>query len=153
MTPQQLREEIAIELELIEAIVAEVASLSSDLKARTPTLREQTAAAAFLAQFYSGVENILKRIHRFYDVPSPSGDSWHIEIFRRFCAPGFPPLPVLFDSNLSTALAPFRKFRHVVYHSYGFQLDWERMREGIATVGDIYDRLKQVLANHLNQLE
>jgi len=34
-------------------------------------LRDKTAAAAFLAQFYSGIENILKRISRFYHVNLP----------------------------------------------------------------------------------
>jgi hypothetical protein len=45
------------------------------LLAEIPTVREQTAAAAFLAQFYNGIENILKRISIFYEVPLPTGDT------------------------------------------------------------------------------
>ncbi len=60
-------------------------------------------------------------------------------------------------------LAPYRKFRHVVLHGYGFQLDWERMTEGIEHVNVIYQRLKtrfekflescfQALVNNIHML-
>jgi antitoxin ParD1/3/4 len=61
VTPAELREDVGIELEALEAIVQELLSLQADVVNRDPTVREQTAAAAFLAQFYNGVENILKR--------------------------------------------------------------------------------------------
>ncbi|MEW6607670.1 MAG: hypothetical protein AB1414_09505 [bacterium] len=79
---------------------------------REPTVREKTAAGAFLAQFYGGIENILKRISHFYSIPLPTGSNWHTDLFKRFCAPSYVPLPVLFDDSLSLAFAPFRKFRH-----------------------------------------
>jgi hypothetical protein len=123
MKPEELREEIAIELELMEATVRELSALQNDLAGREPTVREKTAAAAFLAQFYNGVENILKRISRFHAVPLPTSDTWHVDLFKRFCMPPYEPLPALLDEPLASALAPFRKFRHVVYHSYGFELD------------------------------
>lgn len=49
-------------------------------------------------------------------------------------------------------MAPFRKFRHVVYHSYGFQLDWNRMREGIEKVEDVYSRFTSKLLAYLQTL-
>ncbi|MBU2055161.1 MAG: hypothetical protein KKC25_09320 [Proteobacteria bacterium] len=82
----------------------------------------------------------------------PSGEIWHVELFRRFCAPSFPSLPVLFDESLSSDLAPYRKFRHVVHHGYGFQLDWERMAEGIERVNGIYQRLKKRIGDYLESL-
>lgn len=101
MKPEQLRQEITIELESIESIVRELASLQRDITGRKPTVRETTAAAAFLAQFYNGLENILKRISRFYDVPLPSGETWHLELFDRFCSPPYDPLPALFTNALA----------------------------------------------------
>lgn len=65
MTPDDLREDIDNELEAMQLIVNELGSIQLDLKRREPTLREKTAATAFLAQFYNGVENILKRISFF----------------------------------------------------------------------------------------
>jgi len=61
VTAAELREEIEIELENIENILQELSSLRSDVADHQPTIRETTAAAAFLAQFYGGIENILKR--------------------------------------------------------------------------------------------
>jgi hypothetical protein len=113
---------------------------------------KKTVAAAFIAQFYGGIENILKRIHHYYDVPMPTGDSWHIEIFKRFCNPRCAPLPVLFNDILAGELAAFRKFRHVVYHGYGFQLDWERMRDGLAVIEDVHTRLNSAITAYLSDL-
>jgi hypothetical protein len=62
-----------------------------------PTVRENAAAAAFLAQFYNGIENILKRICRCHNVPLPTGDTWHTVLFQRFCSPAYADLPLLFD--------------------------------------------------------
>lgn len=152
MTADELREEISIELELIDGVCRELASLRRDLAGREPTVREKTAAAAFLAQFYGGVENILKRISRFHGAELPSGATWHSELFRRFCSPSFNPLPVLFDDTLARSLAPYRKFRHFVYHSYGFQADWERMTEGIDNLEDVFGAFKVRLDVYVNTL-
>jgi len=75
MTTGELEEEISIELDLIESTVQGLLSLKRDLADREPSVREKTAAAAFMAQFYNGIENILIRITRFKSVPLPKGDS------------------------------------------------------------------------------
>jgi hypothetical protein len=152
MTTEELREEIGIELELMATTVREVCLLLNDLSGREPTVREKTAGAAFIAQFYGGVENILKRIHRYYGIPMPIGDSWHIEVFRRFCKPALSPLPQLFDDFLAADLAPFRKFRHVVHHGYGFQLEWDRMKEGLQAVENMHNRLKTAFSEFMQIL-
>jgi hypothetical protein len=152
MTLAELCEEISIELEMMGCTVHEVVSLLNDLADREPTVREKTAAAAFLAQFYGGIENILKRFHRFHGIPMPIGDSWHTDIFKRFCNPPYPPFPVLFDDSLAADLSPFRKFRHVVYHGYGFQLDWERMKEGLGMVEKVYLRFTSSVTDYTAKL-
>ncbi len=152
MTPAELKEEIAIELENIETVLRELSQLHKNVQGREASLLEKTAASAFLAQFYNGLENILKRISRYCNVPLPTGEIWHVEFFRYFCTPPTPPLPALFDPSLAADLAPYRKFRHVVHHGYGFQLDWERMAEGIGQVNDVYRRLKIRLDDYMQSL-
>ena len=132
--------------------LVELMALNRDVAKRSPTVREKTAAAAFLAQFYGGVENILKRICVYHSVLIPTGDTWHIELFQGFCLPGHPPLPVLFDQSLAADLAPYRRFRHVVFHSYGFQLDWNRMAEGMSNVEGVFLRMKARLDDYLRSL-
>lgn len=152
MNLAELREEIFIELDNMQTTVAEVEALQRDLAGREPTNREKTAAATFLAQFYSGVENILKRLSRFHGLPLPTGDTWHADLFKQFCEPAHAPLPALFDAALAAQLAPFRKFRHVVFHGYGFQIDWERMQEGVAQLGPLFVTLKARVLDYLNHL-
>jgi hypothetical protein len=127
MNPADLREEVAIDLEAMARTVEELTALRKDVADREPSVREKTAAAAFMAQFYNGLENVLKRISAYYEVPLPVGADWHIELFSRYCQPPYAPLPLLFDQQLAARLAPFRRFRHVAIHGYGFQLDWSRM--------------------------
>jgi hypothetical protein len=150
--PAQLREEIVVELGAIEATVKELLALQRDIAPREPAVREKTAAAAFLAQFYNGIENILKRISLYCEIPLPTGETWHIELFRRFCSPPHPGLPALFDEDLASAVAPYRRFRHVVFHSYGFQLDWSRMAEGVASVEDVFSKFQASLFDYLETI-
>ena len=149
MTPDELREAIEIELDAIQVTVNELIALQRDVLHREPTVREQTAAAAFLAQFYNGVESILKRICLYHDVPLPTGETWHVDLFKRFCSPGDPNLPQLFNDELASALSPYRRFRHVAFHSYGFQFDWERMSEGVEQTEEVYQRFRKSLAGYL----
>jgi len=153
VTSAELREEIAIELEAMEATVNELLTLQDDVAGREPTVREKTAAAAFLAQFYSGVENILKRISSYLDVALPTGETWHVALFRRFCSPPYATLPLLFDESLAAALAPYRRFRHVAFHSYGFQLNWSHMAQGVASVQDVFLQIKASLVNYLRAID
>ena len=153
MKRDDLKEEVSIELELLEMVVSELLALMEDVGQEEPPLRDKTAAAGFLAQFYNGIENILKRICRYYEIPLPAGNAWHVALFRRFCSPPYDPLPALFDEPFSSALAPYRKFRHVVFHGYGFQLDWSRMREGIENVEEVFLGFKARLADYLRTIE
>jgi hypothetical protein len=150
--PQILREEIAIELEALETTVNELLELQRDVADREPTTREKTAASAFLAQFYNGIENILKRISLYHSVALPTGETWHIDLFQRFCSPSYSGLPTLFDRDLADDMAPYRRFRHIVFHGYGFQLDWNRMAGGVSGVQDVFSRFKTELSDYLATL-
>ena len=153
MTPIELREEIVIELEALEIIVKELVALHKDVADREPTVREKTAAAAFLAQFYNGIENLLKRLSRYHNVPLPTGETWHVDLFRRFCSPPYPPLPALFNTSLAAALAPYRRFRHVAFHSYGFELEWRYMAEGVDNVESVFLQIKTKLTDYLQTID
>lgn len=153
MTYEELEEEIAVELEALESTVNELISLEGDVAGREPTVREKTAAAAFLAQFYSGVENILKRISRYHNVAIPSGETWHVDLFQRYCSPIKPDLPTLLDKAMSLSLAPYRRFRHVAFHGYGFQLEWERMAEGVARIQNVFSQFKSSLSDYMESIK
>lgn len=149
MTADDLRSEISIGIESIDNVLEKLSALYGDVKKRRPTVREKTAAGSFMAQFYSGVENILKRISVYHEVPLPSGRMWQVDLFRRFCVPSHRPLPELFDDLLASGFSPYRRFRHVFHHSYGFELEWERMKEGIERAPEIFTCFKEKILNYL----
>jgi hypothetical protein len=149
----ELREEIIVELEAMEMTVNELVALHQDVANREPTIREITAAAAFLAQFYSGLENILKRMSVFHGIPLPTAETWHVELFQRFSHPALPGLPLLFNEPLASTLAPYRRFRHVAFHSYSFQLDWQRMIEGVENVDRVFEQVKDSLFRYLDTID
>lgn len=152
MIKDEIREEIAIELEAIQQIVSELLELLKDIGDKEPSVREKTAAGAFLAQFYNGVENLLKRISKYYNVDIPNAENWHIELFKRFCNPPMPPLPELFNDELPALMASYRRFRHVFFHGYGFQLEWEQMQGGIANISTVYNKLQNNINAFLERL-
>ena len=71
---------------------------------------------------------------------------------QRFSSPSHPELPQLFDDALASALAPYRRFRHVAFRSYGFQLDWSRMAEGVNQLERVFDQLKTSLSAYLRTI-
>jgi hypothetical protein len=146
-----LKKEIRIQLDLLDSTVHEIVALRSDLADRAPTTRERAAAGAFLADFYGGIENLLKRISFHYGIEPPSGDNWHLDLFLRFCKPGFSGLPVLIDDDLREPLAAYRRFRHVLHHGYVIQLQWNRMVEGINGIEPVYAKFKANLLTALSE--
>ena len=56
MTAEELKAEIAIEFDALRQVVNELESLRRDVAGREPTVREKTAAAAFLAQYYTAMD-------------------------------------------------------------------------------------------------
>jgi hypothetical protein len=148
MTAEDLRAEIDIDIEAIETALEKLSALYFDVGARRATVREKTAAANFLAQFYGGIENILKRISLFHNIPLPTGKTWQMDLFKLFCIPVYRTLPELFDESLASALSPYRRFRYVFHHSYSFELEWERMKEGIERAPHLFVRFKETVLKY-----
>jgi hypothetical protein len=148
MQAEDLREEI--EIERMQQTLDELTSLWQASAEHEPTVVEKTAAGAFLAQLYSGIENIMKRISRFYGVALPEGAQWHDVLFQRFTEAGSAGLPRLFQADLARDLDVYRRFRHLFVHGYGIDLDWRRMQEGAESAprvfGNVFAAIRGFLA-------
>lgn len=153
METRELREQVALELDRMEEVVGELQKLVRDVDRREPTVRERTAGGAFLADFYMGVENIFKRISRYHGVDLPRSDRWHVELFQRFGPTSHESLPALLTDKLADELRPYRQFRHVVHHGYGFELDWNRMEEGIQRAPEVYGSFRRQVQAYLDDLQ
>lgn len=152
MQPSELREQVDLELDRLDRVVVELQKLLEDVRGNTPSTRERVAAGAFLADFYMAVERILERISRYHGLEIDRSERWHTELFQRFCSPAESPIPVLFPDHLAVEMRPYRRFRHVVHHGYGFDLDWDRMEEGIRRAPEVRDLFSEQVRRYLDEL-
>lgn len=157
-----LAEDIRGELNQMEVVVEELTAIAGDVGEGPVSLRDRAAASAFLASFYMGVENILKRIIRYHDMDLPSGDRWHVELFERFCTsqventgvdfPSTDLLPVLFDGDLVRQMDAYRRFRHVIHHGYERDLDYDRMRPGVEGASGALEAFRDNVERYVNDI-
>lgn len=93
---------------------------------RPPSDIELSALAFFLETFYSGIENIFKRIAVELDGSLPEGDAWHrnlLDVMTRDIGRR----SAVISSELKAVLDQYLAFRHVSRYSYSFHLQWNKM--------------------------
>jgi len=145
MPDEEFLEPIRIEVESLFLVLREINSILSDFPTETPDIRIQAALASFIAQFYNGIENILKRIVKMKGMNLPKGENWHAELFNWYCLPLSTGLPVLFNEKEASHFKKLRKFRHMVYHGYSFRLERELMKSNVLTLDASFDEFIRLL--------
>jgi hypothetical protein len=108
---------------------------------------EVAGTASLLSSLYHGVENILKQGLHAKSVTLPSGASWHRDLLQLACAEG------IISIELRDRLVPYMAFRHFFTHSYGFDLDPERLLPLIREIPPIYVSFKQEMKRFVRLLE
>lgn len=149
MTAQELIEEVATEFECLDTTIGLVVELNSIIAGNDPDNFQKAAVNQFISEFYNGIENILKRICKFNNVPVPHGGDSHINLFNMFVVNNNSSLPVIFDAQIADELIKIRKFRHFVIHGYSFKIEWEYLKESVGKIDFIYQQLKQNLNRYL----
>lgn len=147
MLDKQYRLEIELELISLRKVLVEINIAIEKSRYSDPDNILRAAMGSYLAQFYNGIENILKRIAKGCSVNLPKSENWHRDLFLMYCEGGNPLLPILFDGQLESDMNAFRKFRHVVFHGYSFSLDWDTMVSGVERIDTTFEtfcsKLKQ----------
>jgi len=144
MNLSELKLEVEIETKAIRQTLSDLAETLQEAGTNPLSATQRTAAAAYMAQCYTGVENILKRIIKYCNANLPSGGEWHIALLKAF-KEGTGQVPVLIDETLFSKLSDLRRFRHVVLHRYGFSLDGETvLAHGRNAAGVIETFLKAI---------
>ncbi|MCX7736372.1 MAG: hypothetical protein N2319_06630 [Candidatus Kapabacteria bacterium] len=145
---QKLIEEIRLELKELSIIVNDVESLLENTKNILPTNVHKTALGGFASQFYSGIENILKRIHKYYNAELPKGNNWHINLLDRFTGQNnF--FNITFSAELIEKLHIYRRFRHYFFHGYSHNLNWEILTNGVKDIRYIFEQFENELYNQI----
>ena len=76
--------------------------------------------------FYTGVENIFKRVAVELDGQPPQGEAWHRDLLRRMKETETH-RPALLSTELHDTLRDYLRFRHVFRNAYSFDLDWQKL--------------------------
>jgi len=113
-----------------------------------PTTVEIDAIAALLHSFYTGVENLFKRISIALDGGFPKSPAWHIQLLDSMARPTENRGAVI-SSDLRTALRTYLDFRHVFRHAYTFELNWSKMAPLVVDCPATFRKLEQELTRFL----
>lgn len=122
----KLRKQVAVELEQLEQLIDVHRPLLDSCENAAPTAIELSALAAMLHSFYTGIENIFKRVCVELGAEMPTGTAWHRELLDLMSKPNDLP-GIVISPELGRRLEEYLKFRHVFRQAYSFQLRWEKL--------------------------
>lgn len=140
----KFRRQQATEREQLTRLLATMQPLLSKCRESAPTDIELSALAAALHAFYTGVENIFKRVAVELDSQPPQGNAWHRDLLLRMKAPG-PDRPALLSAELHDALLDYLRFRHVFRNAYSFDLDWQKLSPLVRQLEETFRQLEAAL--------
>ena len=138
----KLKVKVSFEISQIDKLLDTHKPLLDLCKLKIPDLIEMSASAMFLHSFYNGIENILKLIITSYDNKLPSDNKWHMELLEKAFIPN-ENRQNIFRKEIQEKMEEYLKFRHFVRHSYGFQLEWERMEDLINDINNHWILIKE----------
>lgn len=122
----KLRKQVAVEFEQLNRLIEVHRPLLDKCENAAPTDIELSALAAMLHSFYSGIQNIFKRVCVDLGGTPPTSAAWHRELLDSMSAPNDLRAAVI-STELRLHLEEYLKFRHVFRRAYSFQLQWEKL--------------------------
>ncbi|HEV7924648.1 MAG TPA: hypothetical protein VGR14_04790 [Verrucomicrobiae bacterium] len=144
----KFRKQQAIEREQLQRLISGIHKLLVKCRATAPTDIELSALAATLHSFYTGIENIFKRVAVELDGEPARGDAWHRELLLRMkTATGR--RPALLSAELYDTLNEYLRFRHVFRNAYSFDLDWRKMSPLVLRLEETFQKLENALDDFL----
>lgn len=145
---QQLIDEINFELNSMLLIISDVEYLIMEVGNKTPNNIQITALGGLVSQFYNGVENILKRIHKNFNCELPKGEDWHIALLDRFSSDSDFQIPIKLTKELIEKITDYRRFRHYFFHGYSHNLNWEILSNGAKDIREVLDQFVDELRKY-----
>ena len=140
----KFRKQQATEREQLRRLLSGIHTLLSKCRDTAPTEIELSALAATLHSFYTGVENIFKRVAVELDAEPVRGNAWHRDLLQRMKMPTTY-RPALLPEELHDTLNEYLRFRHVFRNAYSFDLDWQKMSPLVLRLEESLQKLEAAL--------
>lgn len=138
------RHSVENELGLLRRLVRESELLLLKVRADAPDHVELMAIAAIMHSYYTGIENIFKRISQDIDGKVPSGPTSHSDLLAAM-ERETNTRPAVISADLALTLEDYLSFRHVFRQAYSFYLDWSKMSGLFLDCEAVLDRLESEL--------
>lgn len=122
----KLGKQISVEREQLNRLIEVHRPLLIKCATQSPNDIELSALAALLHSFYTGIENIFKRIAVEIDGAPPRGEAWHRQLLDAMLLRNDLRGAVI-SPSLRDSLGEYLAFRHVFRQAYSFELRWEKM--------------------------
>ena len=127
-----------------EAIAKTLAILPDHTRLSQINELELAGCAALLHNFYNGVENIFKQLHKKNNIPLPQGNAWHKELLHSAYE------NKIISNNIEDYLKPFLAFRHFFSHAYALDLHPEKLEYLVESAPKVFEQLKKDLLSETN---
>lgn len=124
----KLKRQVEVELEQLNQLIDTYQALIHQSVQKPPNNIELAALATMLHGFYTGIENIFKRIVVELSDTLPSSEFWHRDLLDQMTQPT-QNRHIVITPQLRQDLRDYLAFRHVFRQAYAFQLKWEKMTD------------------------
>jgi hypothetical protein len=139
----ETRKKVEVELQLLHRLLEDHSDLLEP-RVDAPDRTEILATAALLHSFYTGIENIFKRISLEVDGAVPSGPRSHTDLLVLMQQPTHQ-RPEVISEELGLRLGEYLSFRHVFRSAYSFHLNWAKMEHPVSRCRETLRQLEAEL--------
>ncbi len=148
----KLKKQAAVELEQLNILLRDHRPLINKVTTEEPGRIEISALAAMLHAFYTGIENIFKRVKIELNEDMIKNEFWHRELLDSMAQSGTG-RPAVISPSLRETLRGYLDFRHVFRQAYTFELRWEKMAGLVQESEETLNRLESELDIFFKWLE
>jgi hypothetical protein len=141
----ELKEQLAVEQEQLQQLFEVHRPLLERCRVQEPDAIELSALGAFLHSFYTGVENLFRRVTLELGSRMPQGEAWHQRMLQEMMQAD-EHRPAFISAELGAQLKIYLGFRHVFRQAYSFQLHWEKMAPLVLACEETFARLQEEIA-------
>ena len=139
---KNLKEKIESEISRINRLFDNGKPLMASCKIKEPDFTERFAITYFLQSFYTGIESIVELIFKHSEENVSFDKHWH----KRLLAQAFESTEKrtrIFKDDYRKQLEEYLTFRHFSRHSYGIEIDWQRLRPLMTDVEKVWGLIQQ----------
>lgn len=147
----KLKKQINVEFERLNNLIETYRPLLSKCAKFPPDKIEMGSLASMLHSFYTGIENIFKRVTLEIDQASLGGDAWHRELLNAMIRPNSN-RESLISNDMHKKLEKYLDFRHVFRHAYAFELQWKKMSWQVKECEQTLRQLQEEISSFLKKL-